>query len=148
MRRLTGRMSNPFKPLTLQERVGERPVQGHGHDAQTRTIWILAKSVNRRRGVKNIKRYHWLLKLIVELGLKGPWKARMHDAVRPCCSHKAVFSLHAALNMEQRGGGGGGRRRIWWRFFSSFNGSCDFNDRCPDFRLNDPLVFTRGKLNQ
>lgn len=140
MRRLTGCVSNSFKPLTLQVWGGEKGEEwkrggaccaGPAADEMEECNMESRRSLKWEKGVKSIKWYYWPLKLIEEVAVKGP---RHGEDARccPCCSLKAVFSLHAALSMQGKGG-----------FFRLFNGSHDFNDCCPDLGLNDPC-FRKG----
>ena len=97
-------MSNPFKPLTLQVWRGEKEEkneaggagcagrEAEGTEERNMDSW---RSRNRENRVKNIKLYYWPLKLIGEVAVKGPRKARMHDAALAAhIKHCFPFMLH------------------------------------------------------
>ena len=97
-------MSNPFKPLTLQVwrgeweykngggRVGFAGLAAEGMEERNMDSW---RSWNKENRVKSIKLYYWPLKLIGEVAIKGPWKARMHDAALAAhIKHCFPFMLH------------------------------------------------------
>lgn len=113
MRRLTGCMSNPFKPLTLQDRGEKEGGWREGAGCAEREAEDMEEcnmdswSQNRENTVKSIKWYYWPLKLIGELALKGPWKARMHDAALAAhIKHCFPFMLHWTCSRRREVGEG------------------------------------------
>lgn len=117
MRRLTGCVSNPFKPLTLQVRRGGRRSrkkrwrswgcagrEAEGAEERNMDSW---RSLNWEKRVKSIKWYYWPLKLIGEVAVKGPWKAGMHDAALAAHTEQCFpFMLHWARSRRRAGGEG------------------------------------------
>lgn len=112
MRRLTGCMSNPFKPSTLRVWRGEKKEQknegggvgcaareAEGTEERNMDSW---RSWNWENRVKSIKWYYWPLKLIGEVAVKGPWKARMHDAALAAHIEQCFpFMLHWARSRRR-----------------------------------------------
>lgn len=110
MRRLTGCMSNPFKPLTLQV-LGEKNRGGGavcaGQEAEVMEKYNMDswRSSNRENRAKSIKWYYWPLTLIGEVAVKGPWKARMHDAALAANIKQCFpFMLHWAHSWMREDG--------------------------------------------